>query len=261
MPLVSGQNQTNKRRPVALATLPKIEINADAEIRVEAISADHSCVVIDDFLKRPKDIVRFAEENAAAFSIPENSYPGLLFDVDEDAMSDIIRFVRSTMSRQFSFLKGGMATSSYLSMATMQPEQLSNLQRVCHTDPRERPDRRNYSGLVYLFDNEKLGGTGFYRWKEQQLIEQATALELEDPQRALEFLREHFATYRQPPQFMTKSNEIAELLYDAPARFNRFVFYSGDLPHSASISSPELLSNDFSTGRLTLNCFARVRHL
>lgn len=244
-----------------MPSLPRIEINADAEIRVEAISSEHSCVVIDNFLKRPQDIVQFAQENAAAFSIPEGSYPGLLFDVDDDAMSDIFRFVRSKMSRQFSFLKGGMATSSYLSMATMQPEQLSNLQRLCHTDPRERPDRRNYAGLVYLFDNEKLGGTGFYRWKEQQLIEEATALELEDPRRALEFLREQFATFNQPPQYMTKSNEIAELLYDAPARFNRFVFYSGDLPHSASISSPELLSKDFSTGRLTLNCFASVRYL
>ncbi len=244
-----------------MASLPRIEINANAEIRVEAISAEHSCVVIDDFLKRPLDIVQFAQENAAVFSIPENSYPGLLFDVDDDAMSDIYRFVRSKMTKQFSFLKGGMATSSYLSMATMQPEQLSNLQRLCHSDPRERPDRRNYAGLVYLFDNEKLGGTGFYRWKEQQLIEEATALELDDPRLALEFLREHFATFNQPPQYMTESNEIAELLYDAPARFNRFVFYSGDLPHSASISSPELLSNDFSTGRLTLNCFASVRYL
>jgi len=244
-----------------VASLPRIEINANAEIRVEAISAEHSCVVIDDFLKRPLDIVQFAQENAAVFSIPENSYPGLLFDVDDDAMSDIYRFVRSKMTKQFSFLKGGMATSSYLSMATMQPEQLSNLQRLCHSDPRERPDRRNYAGLVYLFDNEKLGGTGFYRWKEQQLIEEATALELDDPRLALEFLREHFATFNQPPQYMTESNEIAELLYDAPARFNRFVFYSGDLPHSASISSPELLSNDFSTGRLTLNCFASVRYL
>ena len=37
------------------------------------------------------------------------------------------------------------------------------------------------------------------------------------------------------------------------------IFYSGDVPHSAAIASPELLTKDFSKGRLTLNCFASVR--
>lgn len=173
-------------------------------------------------------------------------------------MSDIVRFIRTAMSREFSFLKGGVTTSTFLSMATLQPDQLSNLQRLCHTDPRQRMDRRNFAGLVYLFEDERLGGTGFYRWKERAQIEEATALDLENPRKALAYLQERFSIYNEPPRYMTKSNEIAELLQDIPARFNRFIFYSGDLPHSASISMPELLSEDFRAGRLTLNCFASV---
>ena len=148
---------------------------------------------------------------------------------------------------------------TFLSMATLQPEELSNLQRLCHSDPRGRADRRNFAGLIYLFENEDLGGTGFYRWKEVELIKQATALEIEDPQRALAFLQEHFPTYNKPACYMSGSNEIAELLFEVPARFNRFVFYSGDVPHSAKITLPEQLTGDFRTGRLTLNCFASVR--
>lgn len=242
-----------------MATLPPIEVSSDLDIRVEKITAEHSCVVVDNFLKRPEDIVEFADKNTNAFSMPEGSYPGLLFDVPNDSMTEISRFIRSTMSKRFSFLKGGIRTYTYLSMVTLQPEQLSNLQRLCHTDPRERLDRRNFAGLVYLFDNEKLGGTGFYRWKERKLIEEATALELADPDRASQFLQDHFVTYQQPACYMTESNEIAELLCKIPARFNRLIFYSGDLPHSAAISSPELLSDDFKSGRLTLNCFASVR--
>ena len=242
-----------------MTKLPIIRINAAPDIRVEQVTDTHSCVVVDDFLANPEEIVGFAQENADAFSIPENSYPGLLFDVHDEAMSDIYRFIRSQMSKKFTFFRGDINSSTYLSMATMQPDALSNLQRLCHTDPRERLDRRNYAGLVYLFDNEELGGTGFYRWKEQKLIEEATLLEQQDPERALAFLREHFPTYQKPARYMTESNEIAELLHEIPARFNRFVFYPGDLPHSASISSPELLSGDFYTGRLTLNCFASVR--
>ncbi len=246
-------------RKIFLSTLPNIEINSDLQIRVDEIAPGYSCVIIDDFLREPHALIDYATQNADAFSVPERSYPGLQYNIDNDAMKNITRFIRSRMSKQFSFLRGGVETSTFLSMATLQPEELSNLQRLCHSDPRGRLDRRNYAGLVYLFENEKLGGTGFYRWKEVPLIEQATALDLEDPQRALAFLQEHFPTYNEPACYMNGSNEIAEMLFEVPARFNRFVFYSGDVPHSAKISSPELLSDDFRTGRLTLNYFASVR--
>ena len=61
--------------------------------------------------------------------------------------------------------------------------------------------------------------------------------------------------FRDPPCYMTESNEAAELLDRVPAKYNRLVFYSGDLPHSAYIENPELLSSDPARGRLTLNCF------
>ena len=237
-----------------------IEVNPDAEIQVHQISEKSHCVIVDDFLKRPETIVEFACTNAEKFEPQDIGYPGVLYDVSHSAMSEVQRFIRSHMSRRFSFLKGDIRTTSYLSMATKQPDELGPLQRLCHTDPRERMDRRNYAGLVYLFSDEVLGGTGFYRWKEQKRIEEATALELKNPGSSLEFLREHFDMYREAPQYMCGSNEIAELLLDVPARFNRFVFYSGDIPHSAHIPQPELLSADFAKGRLTLNCFTSVRY-
>ena len=241
-----------------MATLPIIRLNPDAEIRLESINAEHNYVIVDDFVENPQVIVDFAYRNADAFSIPENSYPGPLFDVAQDAMTDIYRFIRRKMSRYFPFLRGGVRLSTYLSMATLQPDELSNLQRLCHTDPRQDQSRRNYAGLIYLFENEQLGGTGFYRWKNRKLVEEATALELANPEQALQFLQENFPTYREPATYMSESNEIAELLGTIPARYNRMVFYSGDIPHSAAIAEPQLLSKDFRSGRLTLNCFASV---
>ncbi len=241
-----------------MPSLPQIEINPDPPIRIEQIADGHVCVIVDNFLKHPHDIVEIAVSNEDAFYTPELGYPGLLFDIDASAMSDVYRFVRSRMSQQFSFFRGGIRFATNLSMATLQPDELANLQRLCHTDPREQMDRQNYAALVYLFENEALGGTGFYQWKEQELIEQATALESEDPAKARAFLQEHFATYRQPACYITESNEIAERISEIPARFNRMIFYSGDVPHSAQIASPELLSGDLRKGRLTLNCFASV---
>lgn len=241
-----------------MAALPGIRINTDASIRREAISEDHDCVIVDDFLQDPHEIVEFAAHHAGEFSIPESYYPGLLFDVNDDAMTDIYRFIRSKMTKHFPFLRGGMNLWTNLSMVTLQPDELSHRQRLCHTDPDTSPNRVNYAALVYLFENEGLGGTGFYRWKDFELLQKANAIELVDSEKALAFLQENFATYREPARYMTGSNEIAELLCTIPARFNRLIFYSGDVPHSGAIAAPELLTSDFRKGRLTLNIFASV---
>jgi len=242
-----------------MPSLPQIEINPELLVRIEQIADGHVCAIVDNFLKHPHDVVEYATNNEDAFYTPDVGYPGVLCDIDAGTMSDVYRFIRSRMSQQFSFFKGGITLATNLSMATMQPDKLANLQRLCHTDPRQRMDRQNYAALVYLFENEALGGTGFYEWKERELIEQATVLEAENPAKALAFLQEHFATYAKPACYMTESNEIAERISEIPARFNRMIFYSGDVPHSAQIASPELLSDDISKGRLTLNCFASVR--
>lgn len=243
---------------MTMATFPEIRINSNAEIRREAISEDLHCVIVDDFLVDPHEIVEFAVRHADEFSIPENGYPGLLYDLDEDSIRNIRHFLRSKMTQHFPILKGGMRLLPYLSMATLQPDKLSSLQRVCHTDPQSPPNRVNYAALVYLFENEALGGTGFYRWRDRELMEKATAIEQKDPVKGLDFLQENFPTFREPAHYMTGSNEIAERLCTIPAKFNRLIFYSGDVPHSPDIRAPELLSTDFRTGRLTLNSFASV---
>ena len=236
-----------------------IRMNSDPEIQIRKLSSGQSIAVIDNFVADPGELQDFASRHADDFSMPPRGYPGILLDVAAEPMTDIYRFIRSTMGRHFSFFRGDVRLSTVLSMTTLQPVELSNLQRLCHSDPEAGPKRQNFAFVLYPFDDERLGGTGFYRWKEREAIEKATALEMDDPDKALAFLREQFPTYNEPPCYITESNEIAELLDVVPAKFNRLLFYSGDVPHSAQISSPELLSSDFDKGRLTLNCFASVR--
>ena len=57
---------------------------------------------------------------------------------------------------------------------------------------------------------------------------------------------------------MTESSEIADLLCTLAPRFNRLVFYPGDIPHSGALTAPELLSDDPQKGRLMLNMFFSV---
>ena len=240
-------------------TLPKIEVNPDLDIRQKQMTARYSCVVVDDFLQNPEQIVAFVCSHAADFSIPDRSYPGMVLELGADPLTDVYRFIRSRMSKLFSFFRAGIEFSTLLSMATLQPDELTCLQRLCHTDPRTRMDRENFAALLYLFKNAEMGGTGFYQWKEKEILQRATALELENPGSALAFLKKHFPMFDRSACYMTESNDVAELVGMIPARFNRLIFYPGDMPHSAFITSPQLLSKDPAIGRLTLNCFASVR--
>jgi hypothetical protein len=236
-----------------------IRINNGASIRREAISEDHHCVIVDDFLQKPRELVEFAANNSVQFSTAKSHYPGVFVDVNDDAMTDIYRFIRSKMTKQFPFLRGNLKLSTFLSIVTFRPDELSALQRMCHTDPAPDPGRATYAALLYLFENEELGGTGFFNyWKKHELLKKVEAMDREEPDKAHEFLLENFPTFRKRAKYMTESNEIAELLCTIPARFNRMIFYSGRIPHNAAITAPEQLSKDCRKGRLTLNVFADV---
>ncbi len=238
-----------------------LAINPAAQLTVRQISDGVRCGVVDDFLADPKYVREFAIQSREMFELPQRGYPGLTLDVSGESMRDIYRFLRKRMSREFGFLRGDVQFSSMLSITSRLPAELSNLQRICHIDPNLQPERGNFASVLYLFENTDLGGTGFYRWHDRPAVERATALDLQDPEKALDYLQERFAYFRETPRYMTGSNDVAESLGTIPAKFNRLIFYSGDLPHSAYVENPDLLSDDPSQGRLTLNCFASVRPL
>lgn len=239
-------------------TVTIFRINPNLTITEQPIADGQFCVIVDDFLLEPRDIIAYAREHAGEFERQLQGYPGVLMDIGNRRLSEIDQFIRSQMSRRFSFCRGNMHHSAHISMTTLRPDELNWGQRYCHTDPQTEPGRLNFAALLYLFEDEALGGTSFYRWKEEALLQRAAAIGATDGAGALAFLQQHFEMFRAPATYMTGSNEVAELLHVVPARFNRLVFYSGDLPHSAYIREPQLLSDDVRTGRLTLNYFASV---
>lgn len=235
-----------------------IRLNPDLRIDEHRLDDTARCVVVDNFLADPESLISLAERRAERFHAPAIGYPGLTMNLEPDLLRDFDRFVLRRMGGMFDFLRGGATLLTGLTMTTRKPENLSTFQRICHTDPRDELGRRKYAALVYLFRDEALGGTAFYRWKRPEIVYKALELEPTDPDAALALLAEHSSVFRNPPRYITESNELAELVDVIPAKFNRFVFYSGEMPHSGHITAPERLSNDFSQGRLTLNCFASV---
>ena len=238
-----------------LANKMKPRINPNLEIQASRITDQQTCVVIDDFLLNPQEAVDYACEQREEFIMHERAYPGIVLPMDSGFIGNMNRFIQREMSRLFPFCRGGIDFHAQFSLVTLQPEEFTWIQRLCHSDPRLERGRVNFAALLYLFDNPDMGGTSFYRWKNPEFWQEMAAMQREDPEAGLDLLREKFQMFRDPPCYMTKSNEAAELLDTVPAKFNRLVFCSGDLPHSACIENPGLLSSDPSRGRLTLNCF------
>jgi hypothetical protein len=143
---------------------------------------------------------------------------------------------------------------SRLSLVTQRPDQVLAGQRLPHRDTVGLPAGQEMAAMVlYLFKDERYGGTSFF--KPRVPMSEITALlhELRRQERAGE------VAVDVPSTFAIGSSRYFEKMLTIPPRYNRAIFYSGGLFHSGDLHSPELMVNDPRTGRLTANAFFRVR--
>lgn len=236
----------------------KIRINPNCVIEQHPINEEFFVLVVDDFLLNPDEVVEYAKSRHVEFEMPERSYPGRILAVGEQHTGELHRFWRSPLSREFSFARSDINDAWQLSLTTLQPEDFSWIQRLCHTDPRTENGRENFAAVIYLFDQPELGGTGFYRYRDPKFWESMTAKQRNDPNAGFSIVSTRYSMFREAPIYMTETNEVAELLTMVPAKFNRMICYSGAIPHNAFITDASLLKDDITSGRLTLNCFASV---
>jgi Family of unknown function (DUF6445) len=225
--------------------------------RIEVISiADRpACFVIDDALLEPERWVEYALAHAAEFvDAPHNAYPGPELRMPEDISSRLDHFFTTHLRRHFR-ARRTLRMYSRLSLTTRPPTQLDPRQWLCHIDRLEMEAGQGIAACVlYLFRDEALGGTGFYRplrpmGEIGQLVQDSSRMSKD------EFTARHCVH----AGYMTQSNSHFEKLLAIPPRWNRLIFYPGTIFHSADITAPERLSTDPRTGRLTLNGFFLYR--
>lgn len=196
-------------------------------------------------------MVDYAIAHRASFAMaPFNAYPGIEFHLPAALSAQLDDFFRLHIRRH---LHGRRTLQMYsrLSMVTLAPHQLSPIQWLCHRDRMGvPPDQCVAASVLYLFNDENLGGTSFYTPK-------GTAAETENLMR--------FAAIATPEAFTAETGVAPGYLLDSiahfervctvPARWNRMIFYDGSQFHSPDIRAPEKLSADLASGRLTLNGF------
>lgn len=219
------------------------------------LSDGRTCIVVDNILRDPSRLIAHAVARRADFS-PEDAhyYPGPELLLDQGAHQAFEAFFSEHIRGRL----GGRRTRSTLcrmSIVTRKPEYLVPFQRIPHVDGGPfAPGEGNFAMVLYLFKDERLGGTSFFR---PRVGPEALS--------AMMAIGEHMgsdafsAVIDSAPAYPTKSNAYFEKMASVPAVFNRAIFYDGTIYHSGDIRHPELLSADPEQGRLTINAFFGVR--
>lgn len=230
-------------------------LNPRPNISMVPIFDGHQCVIVDDFLLNPAELVDHASTNHAQFNDdPRNYYPGPEMQIG-GAFAACLRDAFLQHAR--TPLKARRVTNmmSRMSLVTRRPEQVLPAQRLPHRDIDGLPDGEGAAAMVlYLFQDARFGGTSFFKPKVPAeeiaaLMQQLRRQELagETPPAA------------EPPTYAIASSRYFENVLTVAPRYNRAIFYDGRLYHSGDLHAPELMTNDPRTGRLTVNAFFRVR--
>lgn len=229
--------------------------NPTPRIQTVPIHGRHVCHVIDDALLDPDALVDFAARHSGDFAeAGHNAYPGPELRMPDAFSAQLDAFFAAHLRRLFD-VRRTERMYSRLAITATPPERLAPSQSICHIDRLSvEPRHRIVASVLYLFRDERLGGTSFYGPKhppERILPMIAAAGQLD----AAAFQ----ARYGIDTGYMTESNAWFEKLQTVPARYNRMIVYEGTLFHSGEIAHPELLSRDPRAGRLSLNGFFTCR--
>ncbi|HEY0231825.1 MAG TPA: DUF6445 family protein, partial [Dokdonella sp.] len=122
---------------------------------------------------------------------------------------------------------------------------------LCHSDRHALDAARSIqASVLYLFKDERLGGTSFY--VPTRTPEETARLFADSSALSSEAFTQRYGIV---PGYLHASNDYFQQIGAIAPRWNRLIFYDGSLLHSGSIANPEKLSSDPRSGRLTFNGF------
>lgn len=232
-----------------------LEINPDCRVKVVELFDGYRCAIVDNFLINPLAAREYGLSRASEFVEIGGYYPGPELGVPADLMTSFDRWWRRNLCEVFGIMRGGASSAGRYSIYTKRPHELGFRKLFPHQDVQMTDGKVNplgIAGVLYLFDDLRLGGTSFFRRKEGASFEEISAWKSE---RRFVEMAAKYPFYFEPPRFMIDSNSLFERMYAVEAAFNRAVFFDRSTYHSPDVSNPELVTPDFATGRFTINLF------
>jgi hypothetical protein len=231
--------------------------NQTPTIQTVSLSNGQVIYVIDDFCQDPDGLVQLALKNLDQFRLASDEkrvgYPGIEWIVPPEVHQYLLEFFMLNI-RSLTQTRREIYSVSRLSMVTFLPEQLHPAQSICHCDVARYSGGRMTASVLYLFDDQTLGGTSFYQARKsaeqtQQLMRDSMAMQAD----------QFFKLYGLKQGYLLESNDWFEKIGTVTAKKNRIAFYSGDIFHSADILHPHKLTANPLDGRISLNGFFYFR--
>jgi tryptophan halogenase len=238
-----------------VATAPVLRINPQAQPQVVTLADGSPVLVVDDFAEDPESLVALAEALAPQFQVQAgHPYPGPQLAMPEGIATEL----RAYFDREIRGRLGagpGLGMYGRFSRVTQEAGTLDARQRVCHRDDSGLPpDERVCASVHYLFPDERLGGTVFFRSRMSDADTQAFMRDANTLSAAA-----FGDKYGIAPGYMTESNRYFEVIGRLPAKWNRAVFYDGGIFHSGDIRWTAEAGYRTGLGRLTINAFFKSR--
>ncbi len=245
-------------QPSAPASAPSAALfNPNPVVQTVLLSNGQQVYVIDDFAQNPEALVALAQSAAGRFQTPAgHPYPGPQLALPE-VLSGQLDAHFQQHGRPPLQLGSSLGMYARFSRVTQSGPTLDARQRICHRDDSSNePGQRISAAVHYLFRNEQLGGTVFFRslmsdTDTQGFLRDANTMDGDA----------FGAKYGLPAGYMTQSNRYFEVIGRVPARWNRVVFYDGAIFHSGDIQGPSLADYQAAPGRLTINAFFKNQQL
>jgi hypothetical protein len=210
-----------------------------------------SVLLIDDFLLDPDSFIDYAVRLESNFKKPiGNGFPGIELPLPNSCTMQFADRFRTTLRGYFG-VRRVLSCFSRLSILSCQPSSLTPLQRVCHRDRYSISENEiAIAAVLYLFTNVELGGTAFYKSKLGPIQTETLMYQLSKSSN-----QECDALLGRPAEYLSESNLLFEKLLSIQPKFNRIIFYNGNIFHTSDILNPNLISSSPTSGRLTLNLF------
>lgn len=213
------------------------------------------CLIVDDALQDPHGWAAWASTQRERFAPSRYAYPGVELWLAEEAMAQFADFFAEHVRGRLG-ARRTINIANRLSLVTLQPHELAPRQRSCHRDNKGVPPAECLiASVIYLFEDESLGGTSFFRPKRP--ADEIARLVHDSGTLGDEAFAQRYPEI--PRGYMVDSNDWFDRVVTLPARWNRAIFYDGGVFHSGDIRRPERMSADPARGRLTMNGFMRCR--
>lgn len=212
---------------------------------------DAAVCMIDDALQEPARWVELARQHAGSFvEAAGNAYPGIELPMPDSIVAQCMAFFDQHLRDGFG-MRRTLHGHAKLALATHSEDRLQPFQVIPHVDSQcVEAEQAAMASVLYLFKDEALGGTSFYRPRIDAarlagLFKDASRLDAES----------FCALHGLPRAYPTAGNDWFEHVLTVPPRWNRLIVYPGTVFHSSHVPDPSKLQADPSIGRLTLNGF------